>query len=551
MVQQRNQNFGEMKKSHLLLLFIISFALKISAQPVSQGENSSVKLYFVFNQPEFAAGDTAFFKAYLLVDNQLVQVAGNKVMNIALYKEHKQVLLQRIYVQKGNMTGYISLPPNIESGMYTWNAELNGAVFESKFIVAGDRGPTIEETITNNSSAVLSDFNNAPYRTNEDVKVSLDFSNVPQLDESTITASIVRDDLFDRSNTMVCKQIRNVKSNWNDERYPSYFSGVVFDSSGNELPDSITITFYLRRNDLVYPVMAGKKGEFEFPLFKNFESDEIFYTINYHGRGEHHLKVVLDDLIEGPATSSSEQINNKEIDAYWDFNNKRKAIVESYNYFLNENSATVNADHGEDYIADSEINMEKYETFSSMADVVISILPAVRYRKGSKRESVRIFLKETAQIAAEDPIYIIDGVMTDSTNVFLSLNPGQIKEIKILRSAEALRRFGNLGRNGILIVKSKIAGGLTIPPPPTMLFVPGLNSKAVFNNSIQKISRSNPDVRSCLYWNPELSVERGHATLQFNTGAITGPIRLIVNGILKDGSLLHFEDNGQIHYSDK
>lgn len=52
------------------------------------------------------------------------------------------------------------------------------------------------------------------------------------------------------------------------------------------------------------------------------------------------------------------------------------------------------------------------------------------------------------------PLYIIDGVVADNT-AFKAINPDKIMSIDVLKDASATKIYGDKGKNGVIIIKTK------------------------------------------------------------------------------------------------
>lgn len=59
--------------------------------------------------------------------------------------------------------------------------------------------------------------------------------------------------------------------------------------------------------------------------------------------------------------------------------------------------------------------------------------------------------------ASSDPLYVIDGMMSSSTE-FKNLNPSDIESISILKDAAGTSIYGNRGANGVVIINTKRGG---------------------------------------------------------------------------------------------
>lgn len=521
--------------THRFVLLIVILVQVVETLAQKELNQDADVIYITFNQPQYAAGDTAFFKINIPTTQEKHDKA---LINMALFKDGNQVLLQRTMVKDGVYAGYLSLTSNIVRGLYVLGVEINGIFYEGIFKVCSiDDKAKIFKT---DSTFIFTDFGTQSYNMRENITVNVE---AKEFTNEIVTVSIIRDDLFASENVVACN--RTYRRMNQVGVFPDYFSGNVISTLGKKVPDSLKITFFLQNNDFIYPVYTSSNGQFKFPLFKNFVSDNIFYSISHRGLATNNFSIVLDEIFPYPTLIAPEQVNDGQV-LYEDFIKRKRLIQKSYEFFLDHANLTKVDQSIDSFQGDMEVNLERFEKFQTMSEIVINILPAVKYRKNQKRESVRIFLQESAQVAANDPLYLIDGVVTDSTEMFLSLDPDKIKTIKIVRSAERLRRFGDLGKNGMLIVESKVLGGLQISPSSKNLFVTGVNKGVTFSyDNYERKSHLAPDVRSCLYWNPSLKLDSvGKATFTFKTGEITGPVRIIITGISQGGGFHYFERKG-------
>ena len=53
-----------------------------------------------------------------------------------------------------------------------------------------------------------------------------------------------------------------------------------------------------------------------------------------------------------------------------------------------------------------------------------------------------------------EPLYILDGRLINAKQ-FSKVNPNDIRDIKVLKGAEATSLYGNQGRNGVIIITTK------------------------------------------------------------------------------------------------
>ncbi|MDQ2658240.1 MAG: hypothetical protein M3Y60_12530, partial [Bacteroidota bacterium] len=118
---------------------------------------SQAKIHIVFNQPGYAPGDTAFFKAYLFSAAGPEPVMGKNLLNIKLANANGQtVFYNRILVLNGTAINQLVLPDTL-SGRYTLVAytdvmaesNLSLQYFQREFIVAASK-----QTLTQSAGPV-------------------------------------------------------------------------------------------------------------------------------------------------------------------------------------------------------------------------------------------------------------------------------------------------------------------------------------------------------------------------------------------------------------
>ena len=315
-----------------------------------------------------------------------------------------------------------------------------------------------------------------------------------------------------------------------------FFKGkVVRSSTGETVPDSTFITFYLNNNDFIYGTHSDKRGVFVFPLFKAFGDEEIFYGLEQKNKPLNDAKIIPEDyelLTEIEAVDQT-----READKYYDYTRLKKSITDSYQYYTRGRIAKEGKTDS-DIEGDFEVDMSKFELFKSMPEVLSNIVNMVKYFQTNGEEKVRVFLKKTASYANGNPVYIIDGIMTDNISYFLNLDPSKISKIKVLRQEETLSRYGILGKNGIIAVETTMPDvNEKLPRTERSLFITGISQPLEFKNKVysEKELPAIPDLRSSLYWNPSLATKEDGADFVFYTSDMTGAFSIKVEGITDEG----------------
>lgn len=311
--------------------------------------------------------------------------------------------------------------------------------------------------------------------------------------------------------------------------FPSFFTGKVSHLTNQKVvPDSTMITFYLHKDDFVFGVYTRNNGAFDFPLFKDFENEEIFYTISHKGKMMEDASVSIGEQPLSLTPVITEKDTTR--DAYGYFSTYRSLITASFQYYTKEHREADAPEEDELGEAEYGVDLDKFKPFATMTDVLSNVVSMVQFRKNDDNGSIRIFMKKTATYAHSNPVFVIDGVMTDNIDYFLSLDPASVSKIKVMRSEENLSRFGDLGKNGMLLVETKDRSAVL--RTSRTLYVTGITKSIPYRKKIHQpgLRVRQPDLRSTLFWSTEVN-----STLSFYTGDATGPFNVRVEGMTDTG----------------
>jgi hypothetical protein len=324
-----------------------------------------------------------------------------------------------------------------------------------------------------------------------------------------------------------------------------YFRGkAIYTATSQPVADSSFVTFYLSKNDFTYGVYTRPNGSFTFPYFKDFGDEEIFYSIESNGKILPAARIEIDEVTTNATWEApTEQMRD---DPYVNFQRQQRRVKKSYTYYHPSILQEARPEYEDEWIGDYTIDLSKFEPFLSMQEVLTNVVPSVQYKQ--REERIRVFLKHTSAFASANPIYIVDGVMTNSTSYFLSLNPAKVSKITIFRSAEKLNRFGVLGKNGIIIIESKSPQPAKIPRSERTIFIKGRNRGVPFHlpDYTQNTITTYPDLRCSLYSNSLFT--DGQASVKFFTGDATGTFDMMIEGFTKDGSLFSRQGHFKVFY---
>jgi hypothetical protein len=335
---------------------------------------------------------------------------------------------------------------------------------------------------------------------------------------------------------------------WNDTLQANHFQnhlqldGRLILTDGGRIPDSTRITFFLQESVMTYETYVDESGKFDFPLIIDFIGrEEVFFKVDNRGKVLRNVQIqVNDDSMDRPVTTVIEKKNTP--DALWAYAKNKYVIDRSYAFKEKnrpEQPPSLNALIEEEIFgADLTINLDDYLLFATMSETLREIVPMLQHRKQRNRDVVRLFFDDENVFADDEPLYIIDGVITDNTTYFLNLKPAEVASIKVIHRASKLRTFGAIGNNGIVLVETKLPqNSLAVPRSDYTFAFQGLNEVSSFHHSnpIVKSSRI-PDLRSTLYWRPqEKTTSSGEVSISFPASDDTGNFRIRIDGFTADG----------------
>lgn len=126
-------------------------------------EYPQVRVHLVFNQPKYALGDTAFFKAYFLLEDYR-PVADKQILTLELKdKSGNNVQAQNFRVINGEGSNQVIFPDNMTPGVYTiivyseWMKNFDPALFYRKELVISGRKQLVNEVVAQDSLSFYSE----------------------------------------------------------------------------------------------------------------------------------------------------------------------------------------------------------------------------------------------------------------------------------------------------------------------------------------------------------------------------------------------------------
>jgi hypothetical protein len=334
-----------------------------------------------------------------------------------------------------------------------------------------------------------------------------------------------------------------------DERLPEQhfqnhlqLAGTLILTDGGTIRDSTRITFFLQESVMTYETYVDESGKFDFPLIIDFMGrEEVFFKVDNRGKVLPNVQIqVNDNQMHRPVRTVIEKKSTT--DALWAYAKNKNVVDRSYAFReknRREQPRSLNALIEEEIFgADLTINLDDYLLFPTMSETLREIIPMLQHRKQRNRDMVRLFFDDENVFADDEPLYIIDGVITDNTTYFLALKPAEVASVKIIHRASKLRTFGTIGSNGIVLVETKLPQNSSAVPRSDHTFVfQGLSEASRSHQSDPMVKHTRvPDFRTTVYWRPqERTTTSGEVSISFPASNDTGNFRIRIDGFTADG----------------
>ncbi len=352
-----------------------------------------------------------------------------------------------------------------------------------------------------------------------------------------------------------------VKAKYDFRDYQSIYGQLVNKESGKPLKVRAGITFYFAGISETHRVESDDNGGFEAHyLFDYYDREVVFYIIDQNLKKLENAKIELTPVA---VSHLKHKVSNAGVvqSEYGAYSKRRHEFIQAFKFFDDQQKSAAKQVHGsnqamENFLGgvDVEIKIDDYILFPTMKETLTEIIPFLRYGKVKGKEGVYMYRPEIQMQSEAPPMMMIDGVITDNYEYFLSLNPANVYSIKLVQTAEKLNKLGGFGVNGFVLVESKIQNNRKkILAESNHLEVKGLNRALSFReqSSWEKNIDRSPRLKPTLYWKPvELLDENGKASFKFNAADDTGRYKIRVEGLTVDGIPFLVEEEFTVTFKD-
>lgn len=409
-----------------------------------------------------------------------------------------------------------------------------------------DRG----EPVAGSISVAVQDSTLLPSRNDEMISQKLTVADLPyaalthpgvgDMDDHTLNDFLITQDWC----RFLWKDVMDEKT---FNRYPAFsfvrIAGKAIHPEGKAFGDSTRITFFLHQNANTYQTYVDSAGNFNFPLAVDFENTDVYYRVETKKIRQKGIVIKPQENYNHAFTfpGAKETAQPSPLGLFtanrFLIDNAYKPALDLKNY-ARRSKENLDNSLSEYFVADIKIKLADYVLLPTMEETFREIVTSVTHRTVDRKSIIRVHLPDEKRWGSENPLFVIDGVITDDIDYLMSLNPADVTVIKVINTRKNISALGAIGENGVLIVETKIPNNArNVPRAANTFYAIGISRPLPFMNVTEEIFRPRvPVVRSCVYWNPELKTDAaGKATFSFYTPDNTGKFRIVMNGITEKG----------------
>lgn len=557
-----------MKKQLLVSwIFMVTLGYANGQQPVNSQQSGTAdfrhlpqaQLSILTDREVYLAGETIWLQLLSTVADAGEIQDGSKIAYVEILDaQHKPVFQEKIGMKNGSANGYLKLPTNLSTGNYTicaytnWMKNFGEDCFLRKQIVLINSFqplPLVSNSVypvkviplvpaITNAAGLFAKTSKTVFRKREKVIVNLETTDT-LVDNLTVTV-IKTDKLSDwrmdsKISTSTEKSVPSFK--FPPEINGQLLKGKVWRKDGQPLANAQLFITIPGKNPRLYAIESDKDGniDLEIPLLNGnvdliiqpLPKDSAAKIVVYSPFFEHSMekKILLEEV-------------RIDADLMADIRQRHKSLQVQEAYYSDSTLARLNAQAMDSTLffakADERFNLDDYTRFTTMEEVFREYVSTVMVRKHEDGFHLLVLDKGliTPKFFDADPFLMLDGVPLFNFKKFFKFDPFKVKKGAVV----AHRYFYNhLKADGILSLQTYNGDldGYPLEPYVTVHSFNGIQVPRIPFSPQQVLSPNLPDQRCLIYYAPEVSLNKGLATVEFYTSDVPGTYKIGVQNLNK------------------
>lgn len=565
-----------MKNKRHTITFLIILLVALFAQNVKAQDRIPERIYISTDRGSYLAGETLWISVYCLDVSKTPKLSDlSSVAYLEVHNSTSVVLTAKIFLINGRGSGHISLPPALPTGNYRIVAytkqmlnqdtpQLFEKVIPIFNVLTTEKVPGNVEIVTENMVAAENEHQESALSLSSlgaqnevEIKFGLGGRILPVNSSVPITLSntgsnpvsvnvtVVKVDSLPLNNTnSVSTFIAGINQgvpSFKDYFVPEYegeiIKGRVNLKGTGSLWDKIIFLSAVGDNAEVYSSVVDSTGAFNFYTNSFFGDREIVLEIPSADSTYEYTYELNDPFLK--------KVNNNIPKLILDRRFQQSLIERSIEMQIGRRFSIDTLYeklpfHNDPLLRTKPViyKLDDYTRFPVMSEVMIEYITELRFRKLDNRQDLQMRWEDsykTLSFSRGNTLLLLDGIpVFDHTKIF-NYDPLKLKSISIYGSEFFV---GYASFEGLVLFKTYKAdySGLTFGKNVRIMDFQGALYPSKFTAGGIAKADNFPDMRSLLYWNPQIDLNPGVSNdIYIQTSSLPGKYVIIIEGFTENG----------------
>ena len=542
----------------VFVLALVCWSETLKAQPkieVNEANQLVEKITLLTDRETYAVNEDVLFSAFSVSSPALRKADWSNILYVELIAPNGEAFARKKYVfSQDGTTGALRIPSSVLTGNYylraytRWMRDYSPYNYFYKMITVINpfRGELLEprensgnETLSEPPTVNSADFNlkttKKIFNKREQVSLEVSFASVADYAGKLVVSVIPKG----TENQLIPKLADQKDQKFSPDFIPET-RGLSISGKVVNAADSVPMPFTLvgltifKENPENQNVLTNENGQFFFDLSKLKGEYEIFISAK---STENPLILVDNDFstqkIELPYVSVDLSKESKKRYQSLTFNSQMQTLYQQQK--VESELKSFSSDSSFYGKPDFVLKLNKYIAMPGLKDYIYELIPQLGIRHEGKRTTLKV-LGVYSDLAIHDPLVLVDMVPIFDIDRVLELQPDKIERIEVV-TVPYVR--GDISFGGIVSLFSKKGDLAGIDLPSVGRFITyDMLSREFATKAPDTKNQRIPDLRNCLYWNPELKLKGTQPSkISFNTGDCAGDYLIVVQGIDRTGKV--------------
>lgn len=541
----------------VFVLALVCWCETLQAQPkieVNQANQLEEKITLFTDRETYVVKEDILFSALNISSPALRSTDWSNILYVELIAPNGEAFARKKYVfSQDGTSGTLKIPSSVLTGNYylraytRWMRDYSPYNYFYKMVTVINpfRGELLEpqgisgNDVVSATTVYSADFNlkttKKIFNKRELVSLEVSVASVASVADKYVVSVIPKG---------TENQLTPKLTGQNDQKFSPDFipetRGLSISGKVVNAADSVPMPFTLvgltifKENPENQNVLTNEKGQFFFDLSKLKGEYEIFISAK---STENPLILVDNDFstqkVELPYVPVDLSEESKKRYQSLAFNSQMQTLYQQQK--VESEMKSFSSDSSFYGKPDFVLRLNKYIAMPSLKDYIYELIPQLGIRHEGKRTTLKV-LGVYSDLAIHDPLVLVDMVPIFDIDRVLELQPDKIERIEVV-TVPYVR--GDIIFGGIVSLFSKRGdlAGIDLPSVGRFITYDMLSQEFATKAPDTKNQRI-PDLRNCLYWNPDLKLKGTEpAEISFNTGDSVGDYLIVVRGMDKTGKV--------------